>query len=302
MCVCACVRAVLFLSLSEMKKSILYCLDTRSEALVSNFASPLMHVKKIVFASFSQAGFVTSSTDGKVNFWSLSNLREPAESLQLSDSVSCFAVAPESGTLVLGDENGSLYAATATSGKRRQVRKFDTGEGGGGHYGMVTSLSTKTLKKDAPSRTAGLAKGFLRGSGGLVLSAGVDWTVQLWAPAYKDTPLTSLVSHSYDYMSDVKWSPSHPSVFATASSNGSVGLWNLSTSLDEPITNVVVEPDSSRGLNRLSWSLDGRRLAAASSDQIHLLNLTEEAVRTKGDEDAKSMMNHFMARGWISRQ
>lgn len=221
--------------------------------------------------------------------------------------MSCLAVVPESGTLVLGDENGSLFAATATSGKRRQVRKLDTGgegEGasGGGHYGMVTSLSTKALKKGAPSRAAGLAKGFLRGSGGLVLSAGVDWTVQLWAPAYKDTPLTTLVSHSYDYMSDVKWSPSHPSLFATASSNGNVGLWNLSTSLDEPITNVLVEPDSSRGLNRLSWSLDGRRLAAAASDQVHLLSLTEEAIRTKGDDDAKSMMNHFMARGWISRQ
>ena len=74
--------------------------------------------------------------------------------------------------------------------------------GSEGHYGMVTSLSTKSQKASA---RAGLSKGFLRGSGGMFLSAGVDWTVKMWAPAYGDKPLLSLVSHSYDYMSDVKW-------------------------------------------------------------------------------------------------
>ena len=92
-----------------------------------------------MFFCTRQAGFVTSSTDGKVNFWSLSNLREPAESLQVpSDSASCFAVAPESETLVMGDENGALYAAAFSSSggaggaggssgqtsRRRQVRKL----------------------------------------------------------------------------------------------------------------------------------------------------------------------------------
>ena len=251
---------------------------------------------------------MTSSTDGKVNFWSLSNLREPAESLQIGDSVSCFAVAPESDTLIVGDEHGALHTATASGQtRRRQVRQMQEtdGEENVGHYGMVTAISTKKLKPNAQSRAAGLARGFLRGSGGLVLSAGVDWTVKLWAPAYRDSPLTSLVSHSYDYMSDVQWSPSHPSLFATASSNGTVGLWNLATSLDEPITGpegIVVEGDVGRGLNKLRWSLDGRRLAVASSDRLHMLSPAPDVIRTAGDEDAKTMMNQFMTRGWISRQ
>jgi dynein intermediate chain len=50
-----------------------------------------------------------------------------------------------------------------------------------------------------------LSKGFARGAHGLVLSCGVDWTTKLWAPAYADKPLLNLLSHSYDYMSDVQW-------------------------------------------------------------------------------------------------
>lgn len=268
--------------------------------------------------SCAQSGLVTASGDGKVNFWSLANLREPAESMNVGDSVSCFAVAPESEALILGDEHGSMYSALSSSStqsggqrhSRRQVRKLDTADKEGenlGHFGMVTSLSTKILKKGAASRSAGLAKGFLRGSGGLILSSGVDWTVKLWAPAYSDAPLLSLVSHSYDYMSDVKWSPSHPSLFATSSSNGTIGLWNLATSLEEPLTGqdgIAVEPDammSGRGLNKIKWSQDGRRLAVASMDRVHLLNLSEEVIRAKGDEENK-VMTQLLTRGLIDRQ
>jgi len=256
-------------------------------------------------------GLATASTEGRVNYWSLGNLREPVESVQVGESVSCFSVAPESGTLLLGDENGAMHSISATGGQRstrKQLRKLDSSdeEGGAlGHYGMVTSISAKILKSGSSLRTAGLSKGFLRGSGGLVLTSGVDWTVKLWSPAYSDTPLVNLVSSSYDYMCDAQWSPVHPSLFATASSNGTVGLWDVSKSMEEPMTGkdgIVVEPDVSlRGLNKLRWSNDGRRLAVASGDLLHVLSLTDEVSRPKGDED-KTTMNQLLARGLITRQ
>jgi dynein intermediate chain len=158
----------------------------------------------------SQAGLVTGATDGRVNFWSLANLRDPLESLQIGDSVSCLALSPETETLVCGDEMGNLYSISSSQStlgggtgqrSRRQVRKIDAGKEDC-HFGMITSVSTKKLK--APARS-GIQKGFLRGSGGLFLTSGVDWTVKMWNPAYTDKPLLSLVSHSYDYMSDVQW-------------------------------------------------------------------------------------------------
>jgi dynein intermediate chain len=85
---------------------------------------------------------------------------------------------------------------------------LDAGIDGAAHFGMITSLSTKPQVKETAtgsSRPSGLAKGFVRGIDGFLLSVGVDWTVKLWAPAYNDKPLWSVVSHSYDYMCDVKW-------------------------------------------------------------------------------------------------
>jgi dynein intermediate chain len=107
------------------------------------------------------------------------------------------------------------------------------------------------------------------------------------------------------FFSLVHRNPAHPSLFATASSNGTVGLWNLASSLEEPLTGsegIVVEPDagSGRGLNKLKWSADGRRMLVASADRIHVLNMSEDVVRQKGDEDERMMAN-LASRGLLER-
>lgn len=115
--------------------------------------------------------------------------------------------------------------------------------------------------------------------------------------------MLALVLHLPDV---VRRSPIHPTLCATASSNGTIGLWNFSQSLEEPITGsdgIVVEPDagSGRGLNKLKWSSDGRRMMVASADRVHVLSLSEDVVRQKGDEDAR-MMNHLISRGLLERE
>lgn len=106
-------------------------------------------------------------------------------------------------------------------------------------------------------------------------------------------------------------SPVHPSVFATASSNGRLGFWNLASSLDEPITGqegIAIEkvhdslsssPPTDRGINRLKWSADGRRIAVACADSVHVLGLAEELWQPNGDESAK-LMNNLKGRGHLS--
>ena len=105
----------------------------------------------------------------------------------------------------------------------------------------------------------------------------------------------------------------HPSIFATASSNGSLNLWNLATSLEQPISgsdgiqiddNATTSSDTAsipvghQGLNRLKWSADGRRLAVASGDQLHVLGVGDELLKSKGDEESR-IMNNLMSRGLI---
>lgn len=159
----------------------------------------------------------------------------------LDGNVSCLAVVPESNSILCGDESGGIHSiivpqsavgstpavaggasntsraalasksSSSTSSSRRLPRKLDvTGTAATGcssHFGMVTSISTKSIPTTNASASFHkfMSRGFLRGSAGLVLTSGVDWTCKLWAPAYQDRPLLSFTSSSYDYMCDVQW-------------------------------------------------------------------------------------------------
>lgn len=111
-------------------------------------------------------------------------------------------------------------------------------------------------------------------------------------------------------------SPVHPSIFATASSNGTLNIWNLASTLDQPVSGTEGIPidhgcsstsggdstmSSRQGLNRLQWSADGRRMAVASGDKLHVLGVGEEIWKSKGDEDGR-VMHNLLSRGLIQEE
>ena len=284
---------------------------------------------------------VTATSNGQVQFWSMANLSEPVDTCFVNGAhFSSLALIPDSHALVLGDESGSLYLLSSnafsdgSSAKltpvtaslrshaslRRNVRilhprateeleDFNSSRSSQGHYGMITGISTKIVSTTHASNQI-ISKDIPRGIHGLVLTCGVDWTSKLWAPAYTDQPLMTWMSHSYDYMTNVQWSPIHPSVFATSCCDGSVHLWNLSVSMDQPLTGfdgIMVESTttddskaSSRALNHIQWSLDGRRLAVACADTLYVLGLSDEVWKPRVDE-GKRFMNHLVARGFLEQ-
>jgi len=308
--------------------------------------------------SLSTCKLVTASSDGKVNYWSVSNLRDPVEQVRVDANLSCLDVLHYGSNegIVCGDERGGMHAIFASSGRdgggggggggasKRVIRTLHPGgvfgnknlddisslEGDvndevldSGHYGMVTAVAARpaivhnsntrsSMKETMTTSSSGMSKGFLRGVGGLLVTTGVDWSTKLWAPGYTDAPLMSFLSNSYDYMCDVQWSPVHPSIFATTSSNGTVNIWNLAASLDQPISgtegvsiddfsgadSALASSSSRQGLNRLKWSADGRRMAVASGDKMHVLGVGEDVWKTKGDEECK-VMNNLLSRGLI---
>jgi len=300
--------------------------------------------------SITTSKLVTASSDGRVNYWSVSNLREPIETVQVDANLSCLEVLHDGNTegVVCGDERGGLHTILAGTGRdgsasnKRVIRSLHPGgvvlatenddmeekkdddliaAAEMGHYGMITSVSTRPImpaSNNSPrlsnkETTSSSTKGFLRGAGGLMVTTGVDWSTKLWAPAYTDKPLLSFLSNSYDYMCDAQWSPVHPSIFATASSNGTLNIWNLASTLDQPVSGTEGIPinnssassdatmSSRQGLNRLQWSADGRRMAVASGDKLHVLGVGEEVWKSKGDEDGR-VMNNLVSRGLIQEE
>ncbi len=110
-------------------------------------------------------------------------------------------------------------------------------------------------------------------------------------------------------------SPVHPSVFATASSNGTLNIWNIASTLDQPVSGTDGIPIDSgadafsvdftssarQGLNRIQWSADGRRLAVASGDKLHVLGVGEHVWKVKGDEESRVMQN-LVSRGILHQE
>ena len=81
------------------------------------------------------------------------------------------------------------------------MKKFETLENN--HFSFISAISAKNFA--GSTLTKSMARGFAKGSSGLVLTCGLDWTTKIWAPAYSDNPILTLLSHSYDYFCDVQW-------------------------------------------------------------------------------------------------
>lgn len=73
----------------------------------------------------------------------------------------------------------------------------------------------------------------------------------------------------YDYICDVQWSPVHPALFATISSNNRLYLWNILASTAEPIQVVnipcAVEPGVTVALTKLQWNESGKVIFVSNS-------------------------------------
>lgn len=148
------------------------------------------------------------------------------------------------------------------------------------HQAPITSIAMHPGRSMSDSKANA---GVLADMSELMLSSSMDWTMKLWYPKnqFKDTPIYTFES-SQEYIYDVKWSPVHPSIFASVDGDGYVDLWDINKDVEAPIARKKVNGsqntgnnsaaagyrdfDDSRALSCLKWSLDGRRIAIGDQD------------------------------------
>lgn len=228
------------------------------------------------------------STDGRLCVWDVAALHNPQEVVELKDvarsagadqeiAVTCMAVQDgEEGKACVGSEDGSIYECEFR-GREPGVKVKHVRSHGGPI--MAMHYHPRAAAYGAGSSSSA-------GTGALLLSASVDWSVKLWqhaavgmsggagsggggAASRSHTPCAPLrtFEHATDYIYDARWSPVHPSLFVTAEGGGNMELWNVNRKLSEPIhvhsTNVAGE--GGKALTRTRWSNDGRRIAASDS-------------------------------------
>lgn len=242
---------------------------------------------------------VSVSTDGKMCAWSMDMFAQPQESIDLmvgdnkaerherpfplactslsfpEDEINHFVVGGEDGIVGLGTRHGS----------KNGIQESLTG-----HFGPVTAVHCHSNS------------GNNRDFGDLILSSSMDWTVKLWSSKSK-TPLHSFEAAG-DYVYDVQWSPTHPSVFATVDGSGKFDLWNINLDSEVPTVSTVVESNGA-ALNRLKWSADGTKVAVGDAEgTVHLYDIGEKYSTPSVEESSilKKTLADFKAADTVAQQ
>ncbi|PIA14438.1 WD40 repeat-like protein, partial [Coemansia reversa NRRL 1564] len=219
-----------------------------------------------VVGSTNAHQLISASTDGLVCSWQLDMLAQPQDVIELSHpahlrtdevSVTCMDFADnETAAFVVGTAEGVAYQVNRydRAGCKAGLNAFDAYRA---HAAPINSLSFH------PPSAADFTD--------LFLTASSDWTVRLWRARPAAKPASAVPAdvrplHVFDafddYVYDARWSPVHPSVFASADGTGRLALWNLNHDIELPVQSV----SSGRALNKLAWDRPGRRIATGGAD------------------------------------
>ncbi|XP_013164789.1 PREDICTED: cytoplasmic dynein 1 intermediate chain isoform X1 [Papilio xuthus] len=228
-----------------------------------------------VVGSQNAHNLISVSTDGRMCSWSLDMLSQPQETLELhhrqSKAVAVSAMAFPHGDVnnfVLGSEDGNIYTGC------RHGQRAGVGECVEAHAGPVTAVACHA------------APGALD-LGHLYLTASMDWSVKLWS--LKENKALYSFEDSGDYVSDVRWSPAHPALFAAADAAGRLDLWNLNRDTEVPIASIQAEGGAA--FNRVSWTPSGTHVVAGDdAGKIWVYELAEQVAQPRHDEWSKLMM------------
>jgi len=115
----------------------------------------------------------------------------------------------------------------------------------------------------------------------LFLTSSFDWSVKLWS-LKESKPLNSFEVNS-DYVTDVRWSPVHPSVFLTCDITGRFDIWNLNHDSELPLLSTTL--DGNVALNKCLWSHNGQQIILGDDQgKLRLYDVNEFLTNPKPDD------------------
>ena len=89
----------------------------------------------------------------------------------------------------------------------------------------------------------------------------MDWTVRLWNPKKYNRSIRTFES-AEDYIYDVQWSPTHPSIFASCDGEGNIDIWDIVKDIEAPFLKHKAEISA---IHKLKWDNDGRKILTGNS-------------------------------------
>ena len=123
----------------------------------------------------------------------------------------------------------------------------------------------------------------------LVLTSSFDWTVKLWSPDYKDSIRT--FQFSEDYIYDVAWHPTNPSLFSTVNNDGCIDIFDLTRDMEMPIAHEKV---GNYAINKSCWNNDGSALITGDSSGTLYMHVLAEKYRKMDNSKYEDITKHLI--------
>ena len=220
---------------------------------------------------------ISISTDGVLCEWSLSNLSMPINRYVLNsneifeqDKDNLNEIGPlcigafqsTSNSIIIGCDVNDIYNIKLDEKRYNIIDIFK------GNNGPIFCVDPHPLSPEGGNIFSDL-----------FLSCGADWTTKLWSTSLSDEPLL-VFNQSKDYVYSAKWHPINPSIFATGDGSGYIDLWDLNRDKEIP----TFRYDLKTAVNKLSWSYDGKKLAAGDVNGHITIFSSEKDVFNVGAE------------------
>jgi len=165
--------------------------------------------------------------------------------------------------LWLGSDEGCIYETSLNLNKNDERELSITSYISSAHFGPITCIDFYNCSSETKNVYDGL-----------YLTSSFDWTVKLWHISSKK-PL-ALFNQMQDYVYDVKWSPTNPSIFAVVDGSGNLTIFDLNISFEHPAsepTNIMFESINDRpnnieqiSITKLLWSPNGKQIIIGDSN------------------------------------
>ena len=207
---------------------------------------------------------ISISNDGTLCDWG-DDIKESVKSFNIQANQNeelaihsvCFPE-EETNKFFFGSEESSIFHAKIHTQQDHIEQRYE------GHRGAVLSIDVHPNNIEARN---------------LILSSGSDWRLGLWNGK---SPLWMKEMESEVY--DARWSPTHPSVFATCNGEGSIDLWDLNK--DHDSYRFRKEDKNKKAINKIRWSTDGMRMISGNNQgEIKLWSVDKDFWMPK-DEDS----------------
>ncbi|SNX87035.1 related to Dynein intermediate chain 1, cytosolic [Melanopsichium pennsylvanicum] len=303
-----------------------------------------------IIGSANAHNLVSASTDGTLCWWMLDMLAKPQETLELvnaqhskTDEVAVTTLGlgdQETTSFLVGSEDGCVYAGNRydRAGLKAGLNMAEVYKA---HVAPITGIdfhplngnvdfsdlfltssmdwtsklwrlkpaaSANTTNSITPSSSSSDAGDFPRNTINVLSS-----TKGGGANGIGGGGVGAILNfeESNDYIYDIRWSPTHPSVFAQVDGTGRLDVYNLNIDTERPIASgfPTTTPASSsflsnlqqqngmdafeggmgfgfgKALNKLAWSKNGKRIATGGSDGVVYVYEVKESLSVANDDE-----------------